>query len=78
MAKPLHSIPTRKYPLNWTRYSKLHDELDKAVNGFEQIGHHDLAEAVAKARRELYAAWNLIQQKERAELASADDSSAEG
>jgi hypothetical protein len=68
---PLLTIKTSKHPLNWKRYSKLYDELNAAANGFADLGHHDLADAIGKARAELWNAWNLIQTKERAELEEA-------
>jgi len=71
MATPLLTIKTSKHPLNWKRYSKLYDELNGAARGFADLGHHDLAAAMEKARSELWNAWNLIQAKERQEVAAA-------
>lgn len=67
MATPLTSVKTNKYPLNWKRYSKLYDDLNAAAQGFADLGHHDLADAMGKVRSQLWNAWNLIQAKERAE-----------
>lgn len=78
MATPLHTIKTSKFPLNWKRYSRMHAELEAAADGFYQLGHRDLAEAVDRARKALTAAWDEIQAKEQAERANAERPQQEG
>jgi len=68
---PLASIPSRKFPLTWKRYSRLYDELQAAAQGFADTGHPELAAAVANARDELYLAWSMIRATEDEEQAAA-------
>lgn len=63
-------IPTRKFPLNLKKFSRLQGEIQTAADRFSDLGTsdgHAVFCQLTEVRARLDHAWQLIQQIERRE-----------
>lgn len=62
----LRDLAADKFPLRFEAYSKMHDELTDAAEGFSRLGYENLACEMDAVRSRLEAAWNAIVVTEQA------------
>lgn len=71
----LHNIPAEEFPLNYTRYNNLMDEIRSAARGFSKLQDQGWPRAkeidlkLMDIHHSLNQVWNLIQETERELLA---------
>lgn len=63
-------IPTRRFPLNFKKYSRLQDEIQTAADRFSDLGTsdgHAVFRELVEVRTRLDQTWELIRQIEHRE-----------
>lgn len=63
-------IPTRKFPLNFKKFSRLQSGIQNAADRFSDLGTNDgyaVFRELVEVRARLDQTWQLIQQIERRE-----------
>jgi hypothetical protein len=77
----ISQIPTAEFPLNWSRYNHLMDELRDAARGFARLGEmgwpggKDLDRRLMTIWSDLSGVWETIQETERQMRAGTSPSS---
>lgn len=61
----LKALRKSQFPLRFEEYSRIHDKLAQAADGFAELGYDDLAKELDAVRGRLGQAWDAIAAAER-------------